>query len=515
MKKYILLSFFTALIMFANVTNARIIEVGVYNNYFAKTSSSVMVGDTIRWTLVEGSHTTTSTSVPQGAATWNYTFAGPNDTYIYVVTVPGVYEYECTFHAGMRGSFSTGVPLPFAEDFNFPVGDSLTYHGWVTHSGSAFNMAATAPGLTFTGYPGSNVGNATTLTGSGADYHRLFDTTASPVIYAAFMAKITTPAAGYFFHLSQNPHSTFNFRGRVWVNGTAQALQIGLAYTNEAAVYSTNTYSGDSTYLFVLKYQVVPGDFNDSVALFIFRPGDILPATEPAMPTVGPIGNATTTQTDIFPGSVNIRQFNNAHNITIDGIRVFTQWDSFIPVELSSFTAVTTPAGVELKWNTASEINNSGFEIERKAEGSSWTKIGFVQGAGTTTEKNAYSFVDNTVNTGAYSYRLKQIDFDGTFEYSGVVSVNFDTPATYSLSQNYPNPFNPSTKINFSIPVASNVKISVFNSLGQEVAVLADGMKDAGSHSVIFEAGNLPAGIYMYSIEAGDYKEVRKMTLLK
>ncbi len=515
MKRYYFFIIFMALIIFANNSIARTINVGVYNNYFSPTSFDAAVGDTIKWTLFEGTHNTTSSVIPQGAAAWSYTFTGVNDTYIYVVTVPGVYSYSCTFHTGMQGSFSTAVPLPFVEDFTMPVGDSLTYHGWVAHSGNTFNMTATSPGLEFPGYPGSGIGNATSLLGSGLDAHRTFDTVASGSVYAAFMVKVNNPATGYFFHIMQNPHNTFNYRGRVYTSGTAGAVTFGLGFTSETAQYGSATFSSDSTYLVVLKYEIVAGNLNDKVSLYVFRPSEAYPIAEPVTPLVGPIVNSTT-QTDIFPGAVDIRQFNAGHNIILDGIRVFTDWSALvIPVELSSFTAVTTTAGVELKWNTASEINNSGFEIERKSEGSSWSKIGFVQGAGTSTEKNSYSYVDNTVNSGSFSYRLKQIDFDGTFEYSGVLNVNFDTPASYSLSQNYPNPFNPSTRINFSLPAASNVKISVFNSLGQEVAVLVDGMKDAGAHSVNFEAANLPAGIYMYSIETGDYKEVRKMTLLK
>jgi trimeric autotransporter adhesin len=141
-----------------------------------------------------------------------------------------------------------------------------------------------------------------------------------------------------------------------------------------------------------------------------------------------------------------------------------------VPVELTSFSAIVSGTKAELSWMTTTEHNNRGFDIERRNDQAIYEQIGFVNGFGTTTEPQAYSFVDNKLNPGNYFYRLKQIDFDGTFSYSNTVEVEIVTPSTFVLEQNYPNPFNPSTSIRFSIPVETDVRLNVFNTLGQEVA---------------------------------------------
>lgn len=185
-----------------------------------------------------------------------------------------------------------------------------------------------------------------------------------------------------------------------------------------------------------------------------------------------------------------------------------------IPVELVSFTSSVIGNDVQLSWMTASETNNMGFEVE-KLSGSSWDKIGFVNGNGTTTETRSYSFVDKNLNAGTYSYRLKQIDFDGTFEYSNVIEVDVSSPQQFELSQNYPNPFNPATTISYTIPQSSFVTLKVYDIIGNEVATLVNENKEAGRYNVNFDASNLSSGIYLYSITAGNFTEVRKMTLIK
>ena len=187
-----------------------------------------------------------------------------------------------------------------------------------------------------------------------------------------------------------------------------------------------------------------------------------------------------------------------------------------IPVELISFSASIKNNSITLSWTTATEINNRGFEIQRRNENNTWLTIGFVQGKGTATEVQSYSFIDENLTSGKYSYRLKQIDFDERFEYSNVVNVNIGYPLSFELSQNYPNPFNPTTKINFTLPEKTNVSLKVYNILGSQVAVLLNEIKDAGIYSVNFKAEGLSSGIYIYKISTGSGKEIsRKMTLLK
>jgi len=185
-----------------------------------------------------------------------------------------------------------------------------------------------------------------------------------------------------------------------------------------------------------------------------------------------------------------------------------------LPVELTSFTAQVTNEGVRLSWTTASELNNSGFEVQRSTNQTNWATLGFVRGAGTTTEAQSYSFVDASAS-GRVFYRLKQVDFDGQFEYSNIIEVNAGVPKTFALEQNYPNPFNPSTAISYQLPVAGNVSLKVFDMLGKEVATLVNARQEAGAYTVNFNANNLSSGVYFYRLQAGNFVQTRKMMLVK
>lgn len=189
-----------------------------------------------------------------------------------------------------------------------------------------------------------------------------------------------------------------------------------------------------------------------------------------------------------------------------------------VPVELSSFTATVSGSNVTLNWSTVTETNNRGFEIQRSNDGNDFVTIGFVNGKGTTTQIQNYSYRDNSLSVGNYSYRLKQLDFDGTFEYSNVVEVSVIAPQEFALEQNFPNPFNPSTLINFSLKVDSEVSLKVFNLLGQEIATLVNGKLSAGSQQIEFRADNLSSGVYFYRIDAKgidgtNFSSTKKMIL--
>ncbi len=189
--------------------------------------------------------------------------------------------------------------------------------------------------------------------------------------------------------------------------------------------------------------------------------------------------------------------------------------DPLIPVELTSFTANSVGNNIVLNWTTATETNNKGFEIERRFEGTSWTTIGFVEGNGTTTEISSYSYEDTPQENGILDYRLKQIDFDGTYEYSSIVEVSVQVPKIFELSQNYPNPFNPATTIEFNLPIKSLVTLKVYNPLGQEVVTIINNILEEGYHSIQFDASKLPSGIYLYELAASDFRSVKKMILMK
>jgi photosystem II stability/assembly factor-like uncharacterized protein len=187
--------------------------------------------------------------------------------------------------------------------------------------------------------------------------------------------------------------------------------------------------------------------------------------------------------------------------------------ESPVPVEITSFTATADGNDVRLNWQTATETNNKGFEIERK--GREWKTIGYLAGHGSTTQERHYSYNDNNIEAGNYSYRLIQIDLNGTQTESEIVSVTVKNPAEYVLNQNYPNPFNPTTNISYSIPKDGQVKLTIYNALGEKVKTLADGYKNAGRYNIEFNANNLSSGIYYYRIESGTFVKIRKMILLR
>jgi hypothetical protein len=195
-----------------------------------------------------------------------------------------------------------------------------------------------------------------------------------------------------------------------------------------------------------------------------------------------------------------------------------------IPVELTSLTAESDRNNVTLLWSTATETNNQGFEIERinselKMQNGSWQKVGFVEGRGTTTESQRYSFNDNNLGVGKFTYRLKQIDFDGTYEYSPEVEIEVSTPDEYALMQNYPNPFNPATTIEYTLPEIADVRIDVYNVLGELITTLINREVDAGYQTVKFDAASLPSGIYIYRLNAEgkqkSFTDTKKMLLVK
>jgi len=208
---------------------------------------------------------------------------------------------------------------------------------------------------------------------------------------------------------------------------------------------------------------------------------------------------------------------NYSNYVGIDRLEV--RGAGYIPVELTSFTATANNNNVVLNWATATEKNNQGFEIQR-SNGNGFTTIGFVKGAGTTTQPQNYQFIDRNLNSGTYSYRLKQIDLDGTSDLSKVVEVEILNPKEFSLNQNFPNPFNPSTKINFSLAADSKVSLKVFNVLGQEVSTLLNGNLAAGNHEINFNAAGMNTGVYFYKLEAAgidgtNFSSVKKMILSK
>ena len=218
-----------------------------------------------------------------------------------------------------------------------------------------------------------------------------------------------------------------------------------------------------------------------------------------------------------------------ATTATFNGISSFSQFiiassSSPMPVELTSFTADINGRNVLLNWQTATEVNNYGFEIERtplsppfgqRGETGGFEKIAFVQGHGNSNSPKSYSFTDSPTGGAAFKYRLKQIDFDGQFEYSDVVDVTIDVPLKSVLMQNYPNPFNPLTTINYQLSTNSRVTLKIYDVLGREVETLVNKVESAGNYSVAFDGRSLASGIYFYSISAGSFNAMKKFVLLR
>lgn len=202
---------------------------------------------------------------------------------------------------------------------------------------------------------------------------------------------------------------------------------------------------------------------------------------------------------------------------TTTGLRTAQITYGALPVELGSFTASINNRNVELNWNTSAETNNAGFEVERKLSGSeSWQELAFVSGNGFTNTVRNYTYTDRNLSEGTYNYRLKQVDYNGNFEYFNLNSeIEIGTPNSYNISQNYPNPFNPSTKINFEMAKEGNVSIKVFDYTGKEISTLVNGFRSAGYYTIDFNAINLSSGIYFYRMEANNFTKVMKMSLIK
>lgn len=237
------------------------------------------------------------------------------------------------------------------------------------------------------------------------------------------------------------------------------------------------------------------------------------------------------TGTSWAPGDTLIVLFENVNNSspffgTTYSISHVTTADNFqqvgditLPVELTTFESMVEHGSlndkVVLKWKTLGETNNLRFDIEKSVDGETFSKIGEVPGHGSTTVPQSYIYRDPVDEIGLYYYRLKQIDTDGTYSYSEVNEIMVSAPDEFALLQNYPNPFNPETSISFKLPQDSKVMIQIFNVLGQEIKTLVNTKFKAGTHTVTFNGRDLPSGMYIFAMQAGNFKESKRMTLVK
>ncbi|MBP9122549.1 MAG: T9SS type A sorting domain-containing protein [Ignavibacteriaceae bacterium] len=408
---------------------------------------------------------------------------------------------------------NTSFAQILVENFNYPAGDSLTGHGWSRHSGTSGTILVGTPGLEFPNYIVTG-GNNALLYQNGEDINKTFDSLTAGSVYTSMLVKLTAniPAAGYFFHYGRNPFNTFDFRARTWLKPDGAGYRIGLSPSGNAdTVFTTEVFNVDSTYLFVIKYTVVDAA-SDSISMWIFKPGDNF-ATEVA-PTIGPLSMAAA---DISPGSIAFRQFNTDQRIIVDNIQVSNSWLlNVVPVEFVSFSATSQNGKVDLAWQTASETNNKGFEVERSLDNKNFTVVGYVDGRGTTTQTSVYNFSDKFDVNGTVYYRLKQIDFDGTTAFSNTIEVESNLITGFEMFQNYPNPFNPSTTIKFTVAETGMASLKVFNVTGELVANLFNQTVEKGTvYTVNFDASKLNSGVYFAQLSQGSNVKNIKLILNK
>jgi len=207
-----------------------------------------------------------------------------------------------------------------------------------------------------------------------------------------------------------------------------------------------------------------------------------------------------------------------------------------LPVQMAKFIAEGGVRGAELRWRSETEVDNYGFEVERKSvasyglrvpspqpetrnpePGTTWSKIGFVKGSGTSTSPKEYAYVDRSLPAGRYAYRIKQIDNSGAFIYTEAMEVEVGlAPREFTLGQNYPNPFNPTTTIEFTLPEDGRVRLKVYDIAGRAIGTLVDEVRTAGIyHQVAFDASHLGSGTYFFTVEFGGKQLTRKMMLVK
>ena len=425
------------------------------------------------------------------------------------------------------GTGSTAVNFLDRTNSSTPTPRNFEY--WVTNANDPFSYGVTASSITATEFfnnpttgdlsiKNSNPicwavnGKGVSLSDISEDYFGNSRTTLEgvPIDIGAHEFNTTTNP----FSISINPVSginNFNYLGRniASINFAQQGTlpsSIAMQYFSGVEPPNSNsnciksywiiTPTGGSGYNYSLTLNTVPSEHNQILAntLKIAKSNDngnnwsIIPAT-------------------VIENTLTITNQNSFSHFTA------TNNDTPFPVKLLFFKIFTNQNNANLFWQTSEEINNSGFEIERKSGNENWEKIGFVKGNNKPSE---YNFEDRNLKTGKYSYRLKQIDYNGNYEYFELKDlIDITPPGNFGLSQNYPNPFNSKTVINWQIPKPAFVSIKIYDIKGSEVNTIINGYKEAGYHSTIFDASGLSSGVYYYRMISGNYSKTEKLLLIK
>lgn len=433
--------------------------------------------------------------------------------------------------------------LLLEENFDYSTGSlkDLSVNWEEAPSGTGSSVQVVDGNLSYNSYPSSNTGkqillNAPGGTTNGKGVIRSFSLTNSGSIYISFLINVSettdmdvdTSVGDYFFNTINSGSS---YKNLINVRKGSSSSKFSIGYrktTSQTPSWFDTELDVNTTYLIVVSYTFQTG--SDPIKLWI---NPSLSGPEPAADIEITSG---TDYSDI--NYIQFRQNAKSGDIYIDGIRVSDSWDQApLPVQLTNFNATLQNENVLLTWETATEINNYGFEIERcnlrdqdtiisSCDLEGYQVIGFVGGHGNSNSPKHYEFIDPTPPLEKLQYRLKQIDLDGTYEYFHHIAevdasnsitniMDGEIPAEFYLSQNYPNPFNPRTVISFGLAEEGEVQLIVYNTLGQVVRLILDQSLPAGKYSYSFDAGNLASGIYYYKLIYDKNTSMRKMLLMR
>ena len=429
--------------------------------------------------------------------------------------------------------------LLLLDNFYYDTGLALKDTRWTAHSGAGTNSITVQSGnLTYEGYP-SIAGNLISLTGSGEDVNRTFTAQTANSVYASFLVNVTsaTTTGDYFIHFGINPFNTGLLYGRVYIKSTGTGtFDFGLSKTTDAAVYSGNNYNYGTTYLLVLKYEIVDGTNNDIISLFI---NPYILGTEPT-----PIISISPNSADIANiGAIAIRQgaAANAPTLQLDGIRVANSWENLfeiseqppLPVVLTSFTAIISADNcIILNWTTESENGLVGYYIYRSTNDKleNAQLISQMITANNSSSQCIYTYEDNEVfDTTTYYYWLQSIELGGIANIYGPVSVYYgplngyptpEVPFETVLQPIYPNPFNPIVFIPYTLAEATDLNFYIYNSRGQLIRHFYVGTQEPGYYRLSWDGKDSKGiscanGVYQIVMKAGKNVYNRKAALMK
>jgi hypothetical protein len=413
--------------------------------------------------------------------------------------------------------------LIFEENFSYHTGLIYTVsEGLWSELPSGNTDVEVIPGnLSYPGYASSGMGNYIFLDGgasgrSGIIRHFF---TSLPNVYVSFLLALKdtldlrdySATGDYFFYLYNT--TLMQFRGYIYIKKAASSgnIILGLSKAGGSPVYSSKYFHAEDTVLLVISYKEVAGNYNDSVRLWI----------NPQLSDTEPLPDISTITGSDYVGatSVNFRQNLYSGNIYIDGVRAASNWGNApLPVQLISFTAVGKKDKIVLNWKTETEVDNYGFDIERKIhskyKNEDWKKIGFIEGHGNCNAPRFYSFTDNEVyNLCTYLFRLKQINGDGNYIYSHEVEVLINNPVEFKLNQNFPNPFNPSTTISFSLSSDNYINLSIYTILGEKKEDIINSYLHAGDYELKYNADALSSGVYLCVLQSGNTRRTVKLLI--